>query len=1046
MEDALALFGVLIGLGMTIALIVLPIVALVRSRRAIRQSEKNQANIQSLNSQIQNLRKQVEELQLQATQQAFLRGMSPAAGTPGVAAKPESPAPVPPVNPPAPASGPSVPPATPPRPASVVDGSHPPLHAGPEDGAPSKSSAQHTPPPIPSATSTLKAPTLPIAPPSFQTLGAKKPALHETAKRVWNIEEVLGTNWLNKLGVIFVVIGVAFLLVLEMRTLGPSGKVLIGYAVSAAFLGIGVFFERRERWRLLARAAVAGGWALLYFTTYALNHFDATRVLDSEPIDFLLLILVAGAMVAHSLRYDSRVVTGMAFLLAFSTINISRAGATGLIASAILALALVVIVAKKKWFDVEALAIVALYLNHWYWLRPIIEPMGAHHHTFPELGASTALLFGYWLLFRFSYLFRTIRNPEDEHVSTVAALLNTFLFHGLIKYQSVHPELAFYFLAGVGAVEFTLGQLPITKRRRTAFVILTTLGATLLVAAFPYRYSGNHLSVIWLAEAEILVLIGVFTREILFRRLGAIASVLVTAQMLIADTHHLGLLRDAGAADFSDLRRASVFLLGALVIFANASWIPRRWPGLIKSGLEEKLYRLQAYLAGLLLIAAAWAACPEPWLALGLSVLALGLAVLGARWKIDEWSILANAFALLAFLRIMFADFTVIEVAYVNRLEVLCVGLTAAALYTASRVIEFPPAPRNLRIPEIYTWIGTLIVSLLAWYQLWPTSVALAWAMVGLILFQFGLGRPSFSLRLQAYFLFFSGFFRIFFVNFNAETSPGLLSPRIYTAIPLAVVFYFVYSRLEDDRPSLAFDRRLGASEVHCLMGTITIAAAMRFELPPDWIAAAWSALVFCCVLIAWKWGRRIFLSQALVISLAVLFRTIFHNFYQRSYFPAPSFWWGGWATVGASLILLFVALIVGLRLKLPHPEGIEHQGLFKKASGAIHRNPAQILFFVFFILLTGLLFVELRVHGMTTVAWGIESVAVFLFALSVKERSFRLSALGLLLVCVVKIVAIDVWGLAARDRYLTFIALGVALLTVSFLYTRFKETLRAYL
>jgi hypothetical protein len=46
----------------------------------------------------------------------------------------------------------------------------------------------------------------------------------------------------------------------------------------------------------------------------------------------------------------------------------------------------------------------------------------------------------------------------------------------------------------------------------------------------------------------------------------------------------------------------------------------------------------------------------------------------------------------------------------------------------------------------------------------------------------------------------------------------------------------------------------------------------------------------------------------------------------------------------------------------------------------------------------------------------------------------------------VVKIVAVDVWGLAPRDRYLTFISLGIALLMVSFLYTRFKETLRAYL
>jgi hypothetical protein len=40
----------------------------------------------------------------------------------------------------------------------------------------------------------------------------------------------------------------------------------------------------------------------------------------------------------------------------------------------------------------------------------------------------------------------------------------------------------------------------------------------------------------------------------------------------------------------------------------------------------------------------------------------------------------------------------------------------------------------------------------------------------------------------------------------------------------------------------------------------------------------------------------------------------------------------------------------------------------------------------------------------------------------------------------------VDVWGLNPRDKYLTFIGLGVALLLVSFLYTKNRETLRQYL
>jgi uncharacterized membrane protein len=72
--------------------------------------------------------------------------------------------------------------------------------------------------------------------------------------------------------------------------------------------------------------------------------------------------------------------------------------------------------------------------------------------------------------------------------------------------------------------------------------------------------------------------------------------------------------------------------------------------------------------------------------------------------------------------------------------------------------------------------------------------------------------------------------------------------------------------------------------------------------------------------------------------------------------------------------------------------------------------------------------------------------VVVFVLALWLGERSFRLTGLGLLLLCAGKILLVDMWRLDLRDRYLTLIVLGAALLLVSFLYTRNREALRQYL
>ena len=107
--------------------------------------------------------------------------------------------------------------------------------------------------------------------------------------------------------------------------------------------------------------------------------------------------------------------------------------------------------------------------------------------------------------------------------------------------------------------------------------------------------------------------------------------------------------------------------------------------------------------------------------------------------------------------------------------------------------------------------------------------------------------------------------------------------------------------------------------------------------------------------------------------------------------------------------------------------------------------RPEQVFFFLAFTPLTLLVAFEMK-KGWMTVGWGIEAVAVFLFALQMEERSFRLAGLGLLLTCVGKIAFHDAFLLDGPPRYVTFIALGAALLGVSILYKRNREVLRKYL
>jgi Predicted membrane protein (DUF2339) len=131
--------------------------------------------------------------------------------------------------------------------------------------------------------------------------------------------------------------GAALLLAHEMPQLGPAGKVMVTYLVSLLTLGAGVFYERRDRYRVLSRGAIGGGGALIFATTYAMYHFQAPRVLHSEALDFLLLLLVAACMLSHSLQYRSQV-TGPAFLMGFFTVTITHVPVSSLAVNGIVEL------------------------------------------------------------------------------------------------------------------------------------------------------------------------------------------------------------------------------------------------------------------------------------------------------------------------------------------------------------------------------------------------------------------------------------------------------------------------------------------------------------------------------------------------------------------------------------------------------------------------------------------------------------------------------------------------------------------------------------
>lgn len=164
-----------------------------------------------------------------------------------------------------------------------------------------------------------------------------------------DLEAVIGGNWLSKLGVFILLIGLALFLGFSLTAMGPSGRIAVGLATGLALLGAGIAAERKPDYKVLGGALIGGGWAALYFTIYAAHALPAARVIDSPFLGFALLLAVAGGMIAHSLRYDSQTITGLAFAAAFLSIAISPQNPFARLSSVPLLLTLLAVAWRKNW-------------------------------------------------------------------------------------------------------------------------------------------------------------------------------------------------------------------------------------------------------------------------------------------------------------------------------------------------------------------------------------------------------------------------------------------------------------------------------------------------------------------------------------------------------------------------------------------------------------------------------------------------------------------------------------------------------------------------
>lgn len=870
-------------------------------------------------------------------------------------------------------------------------------------------------------------------------------------------EAIIGGNWLNKLGVLIFVIGLALFVGYSLKELGPLGRVAVGVVVSIAMLIAGVMLERQARYTAYGRGLIGGGWAGLYFTTYAAHGIAVAKLITNPAIATALLILIALGMILHSLRYRSEAVTGLAYFVAFATLAVSPLSDFAVVASVPLAASLLYIAQRFRWHRVMIAGLAVTYGS--YLLSTAGEPV-----SITGFIRGQAVIATYWLLFELFDLIETARTRRAgvgaAGLYPVALFpLNACAFVGtsLLEWSRFSPhQLDILLISSAGAFlidalvrvklrppqSFEPGQPALERAAAGGYEGSVTVASAAAAAAAFIRFSGLDINIALLLEAEMLILAGLNLNEEYLQILGGLVFVLPASKLIFFDLANVMLPSYLGVqapAPFLGLKMGRFSLVAALT--ATAAYC-NRW--LAAKRYETKAYSYFATAVALIVILLE---CPINYRGLGCLILAAALFEAGLRAAAGDLRTQGYAAgALGALILLGVSVFGWPGASADGRQVALAVAVVinyALALEMLLAQQDLPADRERQAVRDCALGAGNAFAALLLWYVLPAPILAVGWMLLALVLIEVSLRRlPLTVLRLSGYGAAALAYGRLLFANFINSGYTAGISHRLLTVLPVAVSFYWLAARLRSEEiqkllPS--WERQLWR---WCQYGAgLLIVLLIGFEMGRAFAVVGWALMMLVLLYLGIARGERDLRWQSYIIAILVFTRGWAINFFV----PGAL---GGIISVRLLTASLAIAALYGAEFISPRTvePGVE-PGLTQpeRILAQADRHARVIFALLATALLTLLLYNEVP-GDVLTEAWALEGMPLLIVGFTLREGVLRLCGLLLLGACVFRVFLYDLRNLETLPRIVSFIVLGLLMLAVSFIYTRYYERLKRYL
>jgi uncharacterized membrane protein len=358
-----------------------------------------------------------------------------------------------------------------------------------------------------------------------------------------DLEGTIGKLWLNRIGIVAILIGVAYFLkyAFDSGWIGPGGRVAIGLLAGIAVVVWSEAFRRKGS-VAFCYSLKAVGIGILYLSLWAASQYFH---LIPPGVAFAAMILVTASTITLALTQDAEILAVYAMIGGFSTPALVSTGENHEIVLfsyvLLLDVAVLAMVSFKPWRRIVWGAMLGTAVMYIGW--------AAQYYDLSERMVTVLFASAFFVVFALAPLVTPLTRSRWHRGMSITLMLlplvngAAFFLALFAMYETETVTLTWYALALAAAYLLLSSQF---KRRvgsepevvKTINLIHVAVAIAFITIAIPLKLDAHWITIGWLIESGVLLFVGVKSEAHFLRIFAGCTLALGVCRLLFFDNFH----------------------------------------------------------------------------------------------------------------------------------------------------------------------------------------------------------------------------------------------------------------------------------------------------------------------------------------------------------------------------------------------------------------------------------------------------------------------------------------------------------------------------